>query len=377
MKVAIIHDWFTTYAGGEKVVESLCEMWPQADLFTLVYNSERYKNSIISRHKVTPSFIDRFPCGKKLFRHYFPFYPLAIEQFDLRGYDLVFSSSAGFSHGVLTDPDQLHICYKHTPMRYAWSGYQEYLAYPEIRSGWKNGLARLILHRHRIWDFLAAQRVDEFISNSREVQRRISKCYRRSSTIIFPPVEVEKFTPPAGQQKEDFFFTMSRLVPYKKVDLIVKAFVQMPDRRLVVAGEGPDLNQLKKFAEGSRNVEFIGFVSEVKKVDLMRKARGFIFAAHEDFGIVPVEAQAAGTPVIAFGKGGALETVAENRTGTFFQEQTPDSLIQAVTRFETLDFQPAQLIDWAAQFAQKRFQSQIQSFVETTCRRHQQGNLHE
>jgi glycosyltransferase involved in cell wall biosynthesis len=377
MKAAIVHDWFTTYAGGEKVVEALCELWPQADIFTLVYDADRYKNSIIARHKITASFIDHFPGGKKWFRHYFALYPLAVEQFDLRGYDLVFSSSAGFSHGVLTDHDQLHVCNKYTPLRYAWSGYHEYLADPQLRRCWKQILARLILHRHRRWDFLAAQRVDDFIAISREIQRRIWKYYRRTSTIIYPPVELEKFTPPPGQKKENFYFTISRLVPYKKIDLMVKAFVQMPHQRLVVAGEGPELANLKQLAAGKRNIEFIGFVSETEKVDLMRKARGFIFAAYEDFGIVPVEAQAAGTPVIAYGKGGSLETVLENKTGVFFNEQTPHSLIEAVTNFETRTFDPVPFAEWVRQFSCECFQRHVADFVETAMNRSGPENCHE
>ena len=365
MKTAIVHYWLTTYGGGEKCVEAFCELWPKSDIFTLIYQPKVFADSIISRHRVTPSFIDGLPMAKKKFRHYFPLFPFAIEQFDLRGYDVVLSSASGFAHGVLTDPDQTHICYMHTPMRYAWSGYHEYMAYPELRGKLKNTLARTIFHRIRQWDYMAAQRVDHFIANSEEVRRRIWKYYRREAAVIHPPIEVEKFSPPVDQKKEEFYFTLSRLVPYKKIDLVVRAFLMMPGRRLIIGGDGPELEPLKKLAQDARNIEFLGFVSETQKVKYLRESRGFIFAAHEDFGMVPVEAQAAGTPVIAFRKGGTMETVRENQTGVFFDEQTPESLSEAVSRFETFDFNRQTLTAWAEKFSLKRYQDEISSFVES------------
>lgn len=366
MKIALVHDWLTSYGGAEKVIEALCRVWPTADILTLVHEPEIFRNSIISHHRVRTSFIQHLPWATRKFRHYFPFYPLAVEQFDLRGYDVILSCTAGFSHGIITEPDQIHICYKYTPMRYAWSGYQEYLNYPTIRSRWKNAVARWILHRQRMWDFMAAQRADEVVAISREIQWRIWKYYRRTSALIYPPVEVDKFLSPVGQRKENFYLTISRLVPYKKIDLIVQAFTQMPDRRLIVAGEGPELKNLQELARGASNIEFAGFVSEGEKVDLMRRARAFIFAAYEDFGIVPVEAQAAGTPVIAYGSGGSLETVQGNKTGVFFGHQTPESLVAAVHRFERMKFDPQALRDWVEKFSVRRFQKEMVGFVETT-----------
>ncbi|MFA5864142.1 MAG: glycosyltransferase [Phycisphaerae bacterium] len=366
LKVALVHYWLTTYGGGEKCIEALCELWPGADIFTLVYDPKIFVNSVISRHKVTPSFIDRLPLARKKFRHYFPLFPFAVEQFDLRGYDVVISSSSGFAHGVITDPHQLHLCYMHTPLRYAWSGYHEYMDHPEIRSRWKNGLTRMILHRIRTWDYLAAQRVDEFIANSREVQRRIWKYYRRQAHVIHPPIEVAKLAPASDQKKETFYLTFSRLVPYKRVDLIVEAFKAMPNHRLIVGGDGPELEKLKKMAQGAKHIEFIGFIPENEKINLLRQAKGFIFAAHEDFGMVPLEAQASGTPVIAFRKGGSLETVDENRTGVFFDLQSPESLIDAISRFEAIDFDPENLSAWVGRFSVNNFQNKIRNFVQTS-----------
>jgi glycosyltransferase involved in cell wall biosynthesis len=367
MKIAFVQDWLTSYGGGEKCIEALCELWPQADIFTLVYNPDVFKGSIISRHRVQSSFIQTLPFSKRFFRHYFPLYPLAVEQYDLRPYDVVISFSAAFSHGVMTHPGQVHISYKHTPMRYAWSGYQEYLQDPALRSRWKRNLTRLILHYHRQWDFQAAQRVDYFVANSCEVQKRIEKYYRRTAEVIYPPVEVESLTSHEPVTKEDYYITFSRLVPYKRVDCLVRAFTAktMSNRRLIVGGDGPELKSLKKMAEGCSNIEFIGFVNEEQKRPLLQKAKGFLFAAHEDFGIVPVEAQAAGTPVIAFRKGGAMETVVENKTGVFFDQQTPESLTEAIQRFETIRWNTDELIGWANGFSLKRYQDEISAFVES------------
>jgi glycosyltransferase involved in cell wall biosynthesis len=365
MKTAIVHYWLTTYGGGEKCVEAFCDIWPSADLFTLIYRPEIFVDSVIARHKVTSSFLDRLPFAKTKFRHYFPLFPFAVEQFDLRGYDVVISSASGFAHGVLTDPDQTHICYMHTPMRYAWSDYHEYMNYPELKGKLKNTLARMLFHRIRQWDYMAAQRVDHFIANSEEVRRRIWKYYRREATVIHPPIEVGKFLPSPDRKKEDFYFTLSRLVPYKKMDVIVNAFLLMPDRKLIIGGDGPEMAKLKILAAGSKNIEFVGFLSDSQKVSYLQSARAFIFAAKEDFGMVPVEAQAAGTPVIAFRKGGAMETVVENKTGLFFEEQTPESLSNAVMQFETLVFDSNALITWAGRFSKQRYQEEISSFVQS------------
>jgi glycosyltransferase involved in cell wall biosynthesis len=366
LKVAIVHDWLVNYGGAERCLEALCEIWPQADLFTIVFKPELFRDSIISECDVHSSFVQRLPLARSKYRYYFFLFPFAVEQYDLRKYDVVVSLSAGFSHGVLTRSDQLHICYKHTPMRYAWSGYFEYLDDPHIVSWWRNWLARYVIHRIRRWDYLAAQRPDFLIANSREVQQRIWKYYRRESVVINPPVEVSGISLTGDGRKEDYYLTISRMVPYKKIDVIVRAFREMPNHRLVVAGTGPEMTKIGKLSHGCSNIELVGFVDENRKFDLLRKARAFIFAAHEDFGIVPIEAQACGTPVIAFGKGGALETIIEGRTGLFFNECTVDSLKDAVARFlKVEDSLDAGLIhNHTKKFDKKIFQRKFKQFVE-------------
>lgn len=366
MRLAIIQDWLTTLGGGEKCIEALCDVWPEADIYTLVYRPDVFKDSPIARHRVTTSFAQKLPWSTTKFRHYFMLYPYAIEQFDLRGYDVVISFSAAFSHGVLTDPDQLHICYKHTPMRYAWSGYHEYLADPHVCQSWKRLLVKRILHRMRQWDYSAAQRPDIILANSHEVRRRIQKYYRREAQVVNPPVTMPSKDRYLGLDKEDYYVTVGRLVSYKKTDLIVEAFAHMKNRRLLVAGAGPELSRLRHMAKGRANVEILGFVDEARKLELLAKARAFIFAPHEDFGIVPLEAQACGTPVIAYGRGGALETVVEGATGTFFGEQTVEALQQGLDRFEDIEatFDPAVLREHAERFTEEVFQRRFQHIVE-------------
>lgn len=366
MKVALVQDWLTSYGGAEKCIEALCEVWPEAEVFTLVYRPEVFKDSIISKHKVHTSFVQRLPLSTKFFRHYFALYPFAVEQYDLNEFDVIISFSAAFSHGVITGPEQLHICYKHTPMRYAWSGYHEYMKDPHIRTKWKNWLARFIIHRMRRWDYLAAQRPDFIIVNSQEVKRRVWKFYRREAIVINPPVEVDKITSVERGAKGDYYFTMSRMVPYKKIDLIVKTFSVMPDRTLVVASAGPEMARIRKLAKNCPNIELLGFVEEARKFELLRKARAFIFAAHEDFGIVAVEAQACGTPVIAYGKGGALETMVDGKTGVLFNPQTVEGLKEAVIRFLEMEdsFDAVAIRKHAEKFSVKIFKDKFSQFVE-------------
>lgn len=375
MKVAFIQDWLTSYGGAEKCIEALCEVWPEADIYTLVYRQEIFNHSIISGHKVYTSFIQSLPWSKTKFRHYFMLYPFAVEQYDLNEYDVVISFSAAFSHGVITSPNQLHICYKHTPMRYAWNGYHEYLQDPQIRSKWKNWLTRHLIHRLRRWDFQAAQRPDLIIANSEEVRRRIWKYYRRRAIVIYPPVEVDKFSFSSSKAKGNYYFTMSRMVPYKRIDLIVKAFIELGDKKLIVAGDGPEMGRLKKIARDSSNIEFVGFVNDKDKIELMQKAKAFIFSAHEDFGIAPVEAQACGIPIIAYGKGGALETVVDNKTGIFFNAQRIEELKKTVFRFEELkgSFNPTLIRKNAEKFSQTVFKNKIKKYVKKKLEELQNG----
>jgi len=361
MKMCFIHDWLTTYGGAELVLKSLLEVWPGTPIYTLVYDKKGQCADIINATKVTGSFINRLPFARRKHRAYLPLMPLAIEQLDLSGYDLVISDSHAIAKGVITGPDQLHISYIHTPIRYAWDLQNQYLAHANLTRGFKGLLAKSLLHYIRMWDMRTVSGVDFYISNSAYIARRIWKLYKREAVVIHPPVEIERFK--VREEKEDFYLTISRLVPYKKVDLIVEAFARMPDKRLKVIGAGPELKALRRKA--SQNIEFLGFQSDPVVEDTLQRARAFIFAAEEDFGIVPVEAQACGTPVIAFGKGGALETVIEGRTGIFFPEQTPESLIQAVGSFESQPKLDSKKIRQHAEgFSKTRFKEEIRNYVE-------------
>ncbi|MBF5059042.1 glycosyltransferase family 4 protein [Candidatus Neptunochlamydia vexilliferae] len=357
MKVALVHDWLTTMGGAEKVLEALLEVFP-ADLFTLVKDPKAVVGTPFEKAKT--SFIQRLPRAKKKYRSYLPFFPIAIEQFDLSGYDLVISSSHAVAKGVLTHADQLHICYCHTPMRYAWDLYQQYLRESKLKSGVKGVIVKVFLHYLRMWDAQAASRVDAYVANSHYVARRIKKLYGEEAAVIYPPVDVDYFG--FTDQKEDFYLTASRMVPYKKIDLIVEAFSQMPDKKLVVIGDGPDMEKVK--GKAKKNVEILGYQNRETLRSYLQKAKGFVFAALEDFGILPVEAQGCGTPVIAFGKGGALETVIEGETGLFFREQTVPSLIEAIEAFERKSFDPKRIRAHAETFRKERFKEEFQAFVE-------------
>lgn len=365
MKVAIVHDWLVTYAGAERVLSELIKCYPQADLFSIVdFLSDDDRKRISNKHAVT-TFIQSLPLARKRYRSYLPIMPLAIEQLDLSEYNLIISSSHAVAKGVLTGPDQYHISYVHSPIRYAWDMQHQYLREAGLDHGIKSWIARWMLHKIRLWDTRTASGVDQFVANSHFIARRIKKAYGRSALVINPPVDTERFT--LVEKKEDYYLTASRLVPYKRVDLIARAFADMPDKRLIVVGDGPDADRVR--AASGPNVEFLGFQSDASLRELMGKARAFVFAAEEDFGIIPVEAQACGTPVIAFGKGGALETVVAEGpepTGVFFSEQTTESLQEAVHLFEqTLFlFTPAACRANAERFCSSRFRNEIQELIE-------------
>jgi glycosyltransferase involved in cell wall biosynthesis len=337
MKIAIVCDWLVTYAGAEKVLEQMLNVFPEADLFAVVDFLPEGQRDFIKNKKVTTTFIQNLPRARKKYRNYLPFMPIAIEQLDLSGYDVVISSSHCVAKGVLTGPDQIHISYVHSPVRYAWDLQNQYLREAGLTHGLKSKVARIIMHYMRIWDTRTSNGVDYFIANSHFIARRIWKCYRREAEVIYPPVDVDKFT--FCDKKEDFYLTASRMVPYKKMDLIVEAFSKMPDKQLIVIGQGPDFNKIKKLA--GPNVKLMGYQPDSVLQDYMQRAKAFIFAAEEDFGITPVEAQACGTPVIAYGKGGSLETVRgygemEKPTGIFFSNQKVQDLVDAVSSFEEI-----------------------------------------
>ncbi|GIO12256.1 hypothetical protein J19TS2_18110 [Cohnella xylanilytica] len=365
MKVAIIHDWLVTYAGAEKVLEQILKLFPNADLFSVVESLTHDQKGFILNKKVNTSYIQKLPFAKTKYRAYLPFMPFAIEQFDLSAYDLVISSSHAVAKGVLTGPHQLHISYVHTPIRYAWDLQAQYLKESNLTKGLKGFITRWLLHKIRLWDYRTANGVNHFIANSKFIAMRIKKVYGREADVIYPPVDVESFL--INREKEDFYFTASRMVPYKKIDLIVKAFSKMTDKKLIVIGDGPDYKKISAVA-GS-NVKLLGYQPTEVLKDYMQRAKAFVFAAEEDFGITPVEAQACGTPVIAYAKGGSLETVnditSQNPTGVFFQEQSIDSIINAVGQFEEnkSKFEPSVCRENAMRFSTERFLKEFQEYV--------------
>jgi glycosyltransferase involved in cell wall biosynthesis len=372
MNAFVVHDWLYTYAGSERVLESILECVPAERIFALVDFLTGPNRHFLRGIPVTTSFLQRMPLSRTQRRLYLPLMPLAVESLDVSAADLVISSSAAIAKGVLTHGEQLHLCYCHSPARYAWDLTRDYLDSAGIRGTLKNALAQAVFHRFRLWDVASAPRVDHFIANSRYTAHRIRRFYGRESTVIYPPVDLARF--PLKEDKEDFYVTVSRLVPYKKVDLIAAACAQA-GKKLLVVGEGPEMGKVKGSARGQ--VEVLGYQPDHVVVDLVRRARAFIFAAQEEFGIAGVEAQAAGTPVIAFGAGGSLETIKgifpgdrphEGTTGIFFREQQPASLIEALNWFEHCQGKiGAQACrDNATRFDRPRFEEEFKEFTHRT-----------
>ncbi|MFL9867935.1 glycosyltransferase family 4 protein [Paraburkholderia fungorum] len=365
MKVAIVHDWLVVSGGAEKVLKNIIECFPKADIFSVVDFLE--DRDCVKGKSVKTSFIQRMPMARKRYRAYLPLMPIAIEQVDLSGYDLVISSSHAVAKGVLTGPNQVHVSYIHSPIRYAWDLQHQYLNESHLSTGIKSILARVLLHYIRGWDSRSANGVDHLLANSQFIARRIRKTYQREATVIYPPVDLANMT--ICTQKDNFYVTASRMVPYKRIDLIVRAFSQTPERRLVVIGDGPEMKKIKAVA--GQNVTILGHQPFDTLVDHLRRARAFVFAAEEDFGISVVEAQACGTPVIAFGRGGALESVIglplERPTGVFFGEQTPESLLAAVSRFERNAglFDPRACRRNAERFSSENFKAALTSFIDS------------
>lgn len=363
MKVAIVQEWLVTVGGSDKVVKAILDVFPDADIYTLVAKKEVCDELGIPWEKVHTSFIQKMPLGTKKHRAYLPLFPFAIEQFDLRGYDVVISSSHCVAKGVLTKADQLHICYCHSPIRYCWDMYNEYLEESHLDKGFKSWLVRLMLHPIRQFDAIAGNRVDYYISNSDYVGQRIRKTYRRKATTIHPNIDISNFE--LCNDKQEYYLASSRLVAYKKIDTIIEAFNQMPDKKLVVIGGGPNLEAYRKLAKD--NVTVMGYQPFDVLKDKMQHGKAFVFAADEDFGMIPIEAQSCGTPVIAYGHGGSLETVNGGKTGLFFYEQTPEAIVEAVNKFEAMGsqpFAPADCRQWAEGFSEERFKREIKEFVE-------------
>jgi glycosyltransferase involved in cell wall biosynthesis len=357
LKVAIIHYWLVGMRGGEKVLESLCEFFPQADIYTHVLD-ESAISKLISDHKISTTFIQKLPQAKSKYQKYLPLMPLALEQLDLRNYDLVISSESGPAKGVITSPDTLHICYCHTPMRYVWDMYQDYL---ENTGRITKLLMPPLIHYLRLWDFASAARVDEFIANSGHVARRIQKHYRRDATVIYPPVDTAAFT--QCGTTDDFYLMVGQLVGYKRTDLVIEAFNRL-GKPLVIIGDGEQFNQLH--AQTKPNIKMMGRQPFSVIRDYYARCKALIFPGEEDFGIVPVEAMASGRPVIAYRKGGAVETVIEGVTGLFFEKQTPEDLIQVIEQFEMThkQFNSEKIIHHAQSFSREIFKTKMQNFIE-------------
>jgi glycosyltransferase involved in cell wall biosynthesis len=366
MKTAIVHDWLNQIGGAEDVLEKLVELYPEVPIFTSLYWRE-----VMPHHwrewDIRTSFIDRLPFARKRQQLYFPLYPLAFEQFDLRGYDLVISNKSGFCHGIITDSETLHICYCLTPTRYVWR-YHQY-AEQENLSGLLRTIMPPLLTSLRQWDRLAADRVDHFIAISQTIRQRIAKIYQRQSTIIYPPVDTSRFAsaaiPDGGA--EDYYLIVGRLVPYRRIDILIEAFNKM-DKHLVIAGSGRDRERLQDLA--GPTIDFLGFVPDEDLPDLMARCRAFMWPGEEDFGISPIQAMAAGRPVIAYAAGGALETVIPGRTGMLFYEQTAEAIIEAVEQFDENAFDSQAISAFAAQFDTTEFNRKMQQFVEDKLEQH-------
>lgn len=372
MKIAIVHEWLVTYGGSEKVVEQIISLYPEADIFTLVDYLPSRDRGFLTGKKIKTSIIQHLPLASKYYRQYLPLMPLAIEQFDLSEYDLVISSNHAVAKGVLTGPHQLHISYFHSPMRYAWEMQHQYLNQSRLGKGILSWPSRWLLHELRLWDYRTSNGVNYFIANSEFVARRIWKAYRREAKVIYPPVQVARLN--LHEEKDDYYLTASRLVPYKKIDLIVEAFNQMPDKRLIVIGDGPELNKIKRIA--NQNIEVLGYQSDEVLYEHMQHARAFVFAALEDFGIIPVEAQACGTPVIAYRQGGAIETIRgledAEPTGVFFSEQTVNAITGAIHTFEehAAEITPQSCRINAERFSSQRFCTEITAFINSAYERY-------
>uniref|UniRef100_A0A832LKW7 Glycosyltransferase family 4 protein n=1 Tax=Ignavibacterium album TaxID=591197 RepID=A0A832LKW7_9BACT len=363
MKIALVHEWLVFYAGGERVFESFTNIWKDADVFALVdfLNDEHRKIILKGKHAHT-TFIQKLPFAEKKFRSYLPLFPLAIESLNFSKYDIIISSSHAVTKGVRKKPNQLHISYCHSPMRYIWDEAETYFEAAKLNKGLKKIVATKILNYLRKWDLKTAQRPDYLIANSNYIAEKLKRIYNRNSTVIYPPVDVDKFE--CVNNKDDYYFVASRLVPYKRIDLIVEAFSQMPDKRLVIAGTGPELNKLK--SNFLVNVEFIGYQDENSLKELMQKAKAFVFTAEEDFGIVVVEAMACGTPVIALNKGGTAETVVDGKTGILFENQNVEDIKNAVRRFESIEdsFNHNEISGYTKKFSRKIFEEKIKQYVD-------------
>lgn len=356
-RVALVHDWLTSFGGAERVLAVLADLFPDAPIYTLVHDPENLPQ--FSSRQVHTSFLQKIPFAKKKYRMLLPLMPTAIEQFDLSAYDVVISSSHAVAKGIITPPQTRHICYCHTPMRYAWDLYHFYQKHPQFGGKITSTLMPWLLHHIRLWDQISANRVDTFLANSANVAGRIHKYYRRDSTVVYPPVAVATHQP-RGLAKEDFFLVLSRLIPQKHVEIAVTACTQLR-QKLVVIGDGSERKHLESIA--GKTITFLGFQPDEVVRDYLEQACAFIFPAEDDFGMTPVEAMALGTPVIALQKGGALETVIPGKTGEFFSEATAESAAEVIETFEQKRYNQSAIRKHALRFDEAIFRQQIEDIV--------------
>ena len=365
MKIALVHDYLSQDGGAEKVLQAFHEIWPDAPIFVLFHDKKKLQG--FQSAEVRQSFLAKLPLGKKKYQWYISLMPLATERHNLHDFHVVLSSTSAFAKGVLTRPDTLHISYCHTPTRYLWTDTHEYIADLKYNKLIKIMLPRLI-HHLRLWDKMSVDRVDHFIANSNTVQKRIQKYYRRESDIIYPPADVEKFF--VSDDIGEYFVSGGRLVPYKRFDLLVHVFNRLK-WPLKIFGSGPELQALKKVAKP--HIEFLGRISDEEKAQLLSHARAFLHPQIEDLGITPIEAMASGTPVIAYGVGGATETVIPGKTGVFFYEQTWESLLDAVLRFDTKAWNRQEIFAYAQKFGREQFKKRIEQYVYDRYEEFQRG----
>jgi glycosyltransferase involved in cell wall biosynthesis len=365
MRIAIVHEWMDTYAGSERVLEQMLHIFPDADLYAVCDFLPADERHFLRGKVPTTSFIQRLPRAQKWFRYYLGLMPLAVEQFDLSGYDLVISSNHAVAKGALTGPATLHVSYVHSPMRYAWDLQHQYLTQSRLDRGIRGAVTRSLLAKLRLWDHASSARPDVILANSAWIAERIRKAWRRESTVVHPPVDLEGF--PFQASKGDAYVIASRLVAYKRVDLIAAAFRAMPDRQLIIAGDGAEMPRVRAAAGGAPNIAFRGRVPQRELVALLQSARAFVFAAEEDFGIGMVEAQACGTPLIALRRGGAADILREDETGVFFERQTAEDIAAAVRRFETLTISPIACRANAERFSEAMFRERLLGAIREAC----------
>lgn len=359
LKIAIVHDWLPLYGGAERVLEQMIKVLPQAQIYSLIDSVPPEQRAFLQGRNVITSPVQKLPFGKTRYRAYFPVMPLFIEQFDLSKYDLVISSSYSFAKGAITGPHQLHLCYCHSPVRYAWDLQHQYMTQSGFASGVRSWFIRVALHYIRMWDVRTSNGVDRFAANSSYVARRIEKVYQRKADVIYPPIATERFA--TSRNREDYYVTVSRMVPYKRIDILLDAFAAMPNRKLTIIGNGPDLPMLRK--QATPNVTFLGHASDAVVKMHLETARAFVFAAEEDFGIVNVEAQACGTPVIAYSRGGSAETVIDRVTGIHFHQQSGQAVVAAVEQFERSSFDPDVIRAHSEQFSSAKFRRNFSQWV--------------